>query len=369
MNTKKRIGQLFIFYKKYIFQYISLLFLYVFIITFTTVFASVGYEDNFNYESQSFVRGIVKTLAAFLTFFLVCFIYVKIKTPKSEFKKIEVYHSSFYGKYWKLVTILTITIIIVSFYASRKFIYTMYSDSQINELLLKFIIITFVSFVLLGLSMLFYFIPIKAIYDFRKPILILRSFNDTKLSDNPKDEYELLISETTQRFRGHFPTILYDDIMTEIPVQHQFGSHRFLNQTNWLKSVEHIAKHSIAILIIPLHTEGILDEFNMLIKNDLTDKTYIMMLPESINFLSDKEVEKNWKHQRELFATSNIIFPAYQPEGMLFKLHEDVDSKNNIPLGYSINKTRKLIRHLKKRKRLQMSISIQSLIDQIQSFR
>ena len=57
---------------------------------------------------------------------------------------------------------------------------------------------------------------------------------------------------------------------------------------------------------------------------------YTAVLP---NFLSDKEVEKNWKHQRELFATSNIIFPAYQPEGMLFKLHEDVDSKNNIPLG------------------------------------
>lgn len=368
MNTKKRIGQLYIFYKKYIFLYISLFLLYVFIITFTTIFASVGYEEDFNYESQSFIRGIVKTIAAFLTFFLVCFVYIKIKTPKPEFKKIEVYHSSFYGKYWKLVTILTIGITIVSFHASRKFIYTVYSDSNINELLLKFIIITFASFVLLALSILFYVRPIKAIYDYRKPILILRSFNDTTFSINENSEYGSLIREVAQRFRGHFPTILYNSTM-EIPVLQEFTSHTFFNQTNWLKSVEHIAKHSAAILIIPLHTEGILDEFTMLIKNGLTDKTYIMMLPENIHFLSDTEVEKNWEHQRELFATSNIIFPAYQSEGMLFKLHEDVDSKNSIPLGYSINKTRKLIRHLKKRKRLQMSISIQSLIDQIQSLR
>jgi hypothetical protein len=349
---KKNITRLHIFYKRYLAHSLIFAIISLFLILFTLIVASIGYADNFNYDSQWFIRQ-TKYILLLPIIIIVLSVVSKFTYTKRESNILSIFNKSYYGKYYIIASILSIIFIISTFHLSRVFIYKVLTNDQIEKLILYSIITLFSVFILIIILVILYARPIKLSNEYRRPLLILRSFSDISynnfVSYEGKDEiYKSLMRTIAQRFTSFFPTIIYDNTLSEFSKINQFGSVTFSEPDNWLRKVEQIANHSVAIIIIPLATEGVITEINMLIKKRFINKVYFLMPPENAMYLSKKEVESYWEHNRVEFLKADITLPKFKPDGVLFNLNEDFTLNNEINLNYSINNVIKLQKKIKK---------------------
>jgi len=357
-----------IFFKRYLFQSLTIGLLYIFIISFTVIIASIGYEEDFNYRSQSFLRQLsymgLLPLAVLVLMIISWFLY-----SKKERKILVIYHKSHYGnKNWIAVCICTLILIVLSFKLSRIYFFKVYNIELIKDTLFHLIVTVFTSFVLMMIFIMLYKIEVNRSKDYRRPLLLLRSFNDDSYegfasNDGLKSDYfKSILSTVAQRFKSLFPSILYDDELSEKSRVNQFGSLTFSKKNDWIGKVEELSKHSVAIIIIPIPTEGIIEEINMMIISNLMSKVYFLMPPENVFLLSENRIEKTWEKNRTEFLKVNITLPKFISSGSLFSVNEDFTMNKVINLNYSINSVIAL-RKLIKKEELYSDVSLKSILE------
>lgn len=345
------ISRLQIFYKRYLFHYIAVASLVLFILCFVSIVASIGYEDAFDYDSQWFLRKL-RHLLVLPAGLVILYLVVLFSATAKERKVLLIHERANFGRYYILVALGSLFVIIVTFHLFRTWFYKVATNAQIETYLFYALIIVLGAFISFAISIILFFIPVATSNDHRKPVLLLRSFGDTSYNNfvSGKDDavYKSLISTIAQQMRSVFPTILYNDVKSEFSRADQFGSFTFSNASNWLQKVTHLSHHSVAVIMVPIPTEGVITEINMLLRKGLMHKVYFLMPPENVLYLSKKEVELTWEQHRIEFSKAAIILPKYVSSGLLFTLHKDFTLDHVLNLKYSINSVRELRKHLEK---------------------
>lgn len=176
-------------------------------------------------------------------------------------------------------------------------------------------------------------------YDFRQPILVLRSHQDerNKLGDQlPSDE--TLGNMGRFSYIHHLSLVTWDWCRCVILQNETDGFRGSMNavvvepKDNWESVVLDIAHEAWIILVFPSSTNGCLKEFNLLARNmDLLEKTVVFM-PPSENATNGKIASllrppggaqkvnhgKNWSNLQSELAVLGYRLPNYHEDGMLF---------------------------------------------------
>jgi hypothetical protein len=211
----------------------------------------------------------------------------------------------------------------------------------------------FWSFLALPLYFLFHhitYLSLPAKFEFRKPILILRSFNDSELklsnslttggfTNGRYIETDSTLEFLTLCFKKLAPCVMYSNSKSEYSEGHQKGSYKFSNRLNWIKKVTEVSSYSIAIIIIPSCSLGIIEELKMLKSKNLLYKTYVLMPPENYapSFFKKEKVKPIWEKIKLNLKEVEINLPTFNPDGLLFSVKEDFSINKSINLKSSLN--------------------------------
>ncbi|MEW8050052.1 MAG: hypothetical protein AB2809_06700 [Candidatus Thiodiazotropha sp.] len=139
-------------------------------------------------------------------------------------------------------------------------------------------------------------------------------FSEYGLSYDASDDIEMFISKSLER--------KYEFVALGKPGEHRGAGRILVNENDWKEQVERLAKGSLFILIIPSHKEGTLWEIEMIINNDLLDKTIFIIPPlNGVLYTCESNVEHLLrKKTQEACEELGLRLPMTEQDGGMYKV-------------------------------------------------
>ena len=205
-------------------------------------------------------------------------------------------------------------------------------------------------------------LSIEWIYDFRPPVLILRSFSDKSLKEGrflqPPDEaptvtggHDSYIWQLSQCIWDLARVVTMQD---ETPEANVTANAIILTppDTGWQKVVLEVASQSWVVLMIPATTASCIEEFGLLRHNHLLHKTLVHMPGGGASTRnghghSGRDVDHagNWERVRKDLAGRGLELPPYDSNGMLYVPTETFAIKSALPCQH-LSQARALLARL-----------------------
>jgi hypothetical protein len=202
------------------------------------------------------------------------------------------------------------------------------------------------------------------VYDYRPPILVLRSFSDerSKLGDElPTNVFDArggknpYVWQLTQALWDWSRIVMFQ--LETFDARVSMSAVIIEPVNDWEKAVIKIAERSWLVLIFPASTPSCIRELDLLRDNGLLSKTVLFMPPSqtlSIKLLSlltgqiptQSTQADSWEQLRIELLGFGFEFPTYDKKGMLFTPTEAFAINNSISLNnnaYSWKRLRELV--------------------------
>ena len=201
------------------------------------------------------------------------------------------------------------------------------------------------------------------IYDFRPPVLVLRSFSDKSLKEGEyippagevpstggRDPYIWQLSESIW------------DLARVVTMQEETPEERLeLNSivltppdTDWQDTVVEVAHQSWIVLLIPATTPSCMEELELLRAKRLLHKTLVYMpgldlltliRAENAGAVHETDHARNWERVRTSLAGRGFELPPYDQRGMLYLPTEAFAVKECVPCAH-LSKARDVLHRL-----------------------
>jgi hypothetical protein len=119
------------------------------------------------------------------------------------------------------------------------------------------------------------------------------------------------------------------------------------NHEHWVKVVKVLAMNCVAVFLLPGKSPGVLTEIDLIVGDDLIDKTIVVMPPlrpgrdyteygiGGVLSVSGRNIG-NWEELRQKLEVKGYQFPIPEESGMVFTLNSDLSVKQAVGLSGDI---------------------------------
>jgi len=253
------------------------------------------------------------------------------------------YKSKYKGQLWQVLTfLLNLGLLIYGllFFIFYNWIPSQnFEDTSFFERLFYFFYCIIAFFFCLLLSK----IIVTQLRPYLSPVLVLREFGSESLAGNwslplsleeydSKKNSDVFLHEIGGLFNIKKIYAYYDYRLKQDGMQDGIAEF-FLQSEEWLNYIIACAKIAQAVIIVPATSKSLLLEMDMLCKEDLLSKTFVLMPPGK----EGHQVLQQWERIRGQLTDRGFHLPPYEEGGMVYKPNKNYSIGRSWKLHHSMH--------------------------------